>query len=118
MSDINLASSEVIKYRFQRARAHLDRVIFKGRFKCPIIDLRLVAHATYDFNRALGLSAVKHGDEAKAVSFLEDACANLDTVLEMDLTLVHVTSPPINTDDVITAAAQILRGVLALPLAI
>lgn len=113
MPEISPASSQVIKNRFQRARVHLGRV----SYKCPVIDLRLIANATYDFNRALGLSAVKHGDDASPGSLLGDAIANLDTVLEMDLTLVHVTSPPINPDDVITATAQILRGVLALPVA-
>ena len=117
MSQISLATAEIIKHRFVRARAHFE-LLCRDLQKVPAGDLRSAAEASYEINRALGLPAVKQGhsslpnakESASVISY------NLDLVIDTDLTLVHVTSPPLDPEGIAVAAAEFLKGMLAIPI--
>ncbi len=117
MPQISLATAEVIKHRFVRARSHFE-LLCKDLHKVPADILRAAADASYEINRALGLPAVKqgHSSQPNAKESAGVLSHNLDMVIDTDLTLVHVTSPPLDPEAAMTASGEFLKGMLAIPI--
>lgn len=117
MSQISLATAEIIKHRFVRARSHLEQLC-KALPKVPADILRSAAEASYEINRALGLPAVKQGHSSlpNAKESASVLTHNLDMVIDTDLTLVHVTSTPLDPEAILGAVAEFLKGMLAIPI--
>ncbi len=111
MPYLSLAQSEIIKRRLFVAREHLQCV---APAPAEPASLQLIANATYEFTRALKLPAVKHIEGQSAVVYREDAIVNLTTAIDYNLTIVPFNELGVG-DEAITAAAELLRAVQAIP---
>jgi hypothetical protein len=106
----SLAVTEIIKRRLFRAREHLESCTLET--VAP--HLESILEMTYEYNRALGLPAVRHTEGAKPEEHLEDALMNLTTVIDFDLT--QVTLYTATEDAAVNAAQEMMAGIQTIPL--
>ena len=105
---IPLPTSEIIKRRLFRAREHLQSLGGTGN----ALVLTQIVHSSYEFARALKLSAVRSGTYTSVTRATGDAIQNLTTILDFDLTTVDLDA----LDDAIVAAQAIMQAVQTIPL--